>query len=188
MAPPPPMDRLPPPPRPRAGRRGFSLVEVALALGVTAFVIAGVLGLFPGAAAAARAGRDETVALLIAASAVAGFQAAAGPGSAGKMAADPAGDGDRMTGTRRGPVAPTAPAADGQWYGLYDRTGAALPGSLAGPDFALPAADPAAAYGARLEWRPEPAGVTRLTVTVETPMAAPGANRQRTTFVTLLGP
>ncbi len=45
---------------PRRGARAFSLVEVSLALGVVAFALVGLLGLFPAGLAASRDNANET--------------------------------------------------------------------------------------------------------------------------------
>ena len=61
--------------RPRGRARGFTLMEVMVALGVLALGIGGVLAMFTGAAAIHRRALDETAAAIIAESAAAEFRA-----------------------------------------------------------------------------------------------------------------
>jgi len=50
----------------RASRAGFSLIEIVLALGIIAFALVGILGLFPVAVDAAASSQQETQAAFIA--------------------------------------------------------------------------------------------------------------------------
>lgn len=72
-------EHRPPGNDPGAGLRGFSLVEVVLALGIIAFAIVGVIGMMPVAVKSAGDSMRETDATLIAKGIIAAIQAGEGP-------------------------------------------------------------------------------------------------------------
>lgn len=152
----------------------FSLVEIALALGVVAFCIVAILGLIQVAQNAAREGRAETRATLIARS-IMETARAGNPGSA-------------IIETAPGTLAtitlpPASPATYDLVYsdqgellaspGNYD-TGAGMP--------------PAASFVARVVFTPRPDGLVQLEVGVATPAIAPQSRRKNFPFVTLISP
>jgi hypothetical protein len=155
---------------------GFSLVEVALAIGVAAVSLVAILGLFPVAIRSGAEARRETLSAQIARSLLADLRSLppdrarfwVGPG-----AEDFAGPFDLGAGPGSASVA-------------FGGEGSPL-GPVAG-EFAEPSAEiPGAECGALVEWEPVEGGhLIRLTVTVERPLAAAEACRERDRFVTLL--
>lgn len=159
--------------------RGFSLIEVALALGVAAISLTAILGLFPTAVETAREARRETRATFIAQSVLSDLRA--GDPAAVRLKSGP-GDSDFT-------AAADLTTASGTKTLAFDDEGSPLAEVTA--NFDAPVRSPAdASYGARVAWEPapSPSRLIRLTVTVETPLAAPAADRRRYPFTTLLAP
>jgi len=158
--------------------RGFSLVEVVLALGVIAFAVVGIMGLFAVAMKSAQESQRETRATLIAQQIFSDLRLSGGT--------------NRML--VRGPsptnsswiVTNFSLAADGNTAFLaYDLAGNGLTNSLAS---ANPVPDASAIFVATIavDTNTGASNLSHVQVTVETPAAAPSANRSKFTFVTLM--
>ena len=161
---------------------GFSLVEVALALGVVAFALVAILGMVPVAIDAAQQSRDETRATFIARGLLetlrsgedGGYVIESAPGdfSAASYPDDPAG----VAGFAR------------RHYFAYDSGGELLGATAAGVFDGGGGAPSGAVYLARLSLDGRDDGLVHAEALVETPAAAARDNRSSYPFVTLVAP
>jgi uncharacterized protein (TIGR02598 family) len=148
--------------------RGFSLVEIVVALGVMAFALAGIAGLFPVAMASAQDSRRETRAALIARQLFAtlrvptGTERIADPAVAGRVRLD----------------------ANTNIALAFDADGNCLTNPVATAE--NPSPIPGASFLARVvvDTNTGTANLSRVQATVETPAAAASSNRSKFTFVT----
>lgn len=160
------------------GRRpaAFSLVEIALALGVTAFALIGVIGLIPVAMKSAQESRRETRATLIAQQIFSDLRVQSGTNRlvvGGPSAADAGG---LMT--------DFSLALNGNTVFLaYGPDGAGVAGTSGG---AFTNGCPSAHFLARVEVDAGVPHLSRVQATIEAPAAAPTTNRSKYAFVTLI--
>lgn len=150
--------------------RGFSLVEVVLALGVIAFAIVGIMGLFPVAMRAAQESQRETRATLIARQILTDLESSP-PGSV-------------LIAVSTNISSPSAflsppPTLSSPWSNTirYDNDG--LPLGVGTND---------AAFLASISCQPNNPfpGLARVQVDISAPGQAPPSSRTTNTFVTLL--
>jgi type II secretory pathway pseudopilin PulG len=163
------------------GCAAFSLIEVALALGVAAFSLVAILGLFPMAVQTAQEARRETRATMIAQSVFAEIKSgdltkARIKKSAGDDDSDFIAPFDMTTGTGAKGIAYGEEGSPvGEITASFDQPAPGIAGAI---------------HGARIQWEPAATGsrLIRVTVTVETPVAAKTADRRRYPFTTLIAP
>ena len=159
----------------KALSRGFSLVEVVLALGVIAFALVGIMGLFPVAMKSAQESQRETRATLIAQQIFSDLRVSSG--------------------TNRFVISgPAANNTNGlslafatNLYLAFDANGAPL-APVAPTDFSNSYPDVSALFLANIavDTNTGIPNLSRVQATVESPAAAPAANRSKFTFVTLM--
>lgn len=177
----------------RPGRRrsttGFSLVEVALAIGVVAFALVAILGMVPVAVDAARESRDETRATFIARSLIETLES--GDNGQGVVETSPAAM--EPDGSRTAPPTfevidfPTAGSPAVRHF-AHDANGALL-GEMTTYNYETGGGAPdGAVYLARLTLTRRPDGLVHTEALIETPATAARANRSRYPFVTLINP
>jgi len=152
-------------------------VEITIALGIVAFALVAIMGLFPVAMKHAVDSQNETRATFIAQSILADL--AAGPTSTNTFLAQ---------GTNWGSAGDRLPVnlkQSNTFFLKYSDEGAPLESVAQGP---FEAAGGNAAYGARVIVVPDSAlaSLSRVEVQVEAPMGAPSANRNKYHFVTLV--
>ncbi len=156
----------------------FSLIELVLALGVVAFALIGIIGLFPVAIKSAQASRHETRATLIAQQIFSDLVVEKGSCRLvvmGPSASEP-------SSVKRD----FSLAVDGnEEFVAYDEDGVGLTGT-GGEAFTNGYAP--ASFLARIEVDTNTGipNLSRVQTTVETPAAAPSSNRSKFTFVTLV--
>lgn len=148
---------------------GFSLVEITLAIGIAAFALVAILGMFPVAMKAATESRHETQATFIAQSLFGG------------LAAGENGQALLITGTNTdgAPTVQTVNLNQANWQSdslEFDEQGLRVGAPEAGP----------AVYAAvvNISTNNQPEGLSRVQVTVSAPAGAPNAAEY--TFVTLM--
>jgi len=158
---------------------GFSLIEVTLALGVIAFALVAIMGLFPVAMKSATDSQRETRATFIAQGVIADLKSGASPTNTYVSIATnfqlPAG---RVT----------VNLENGSTnYLAFSEEGTPL-GSVSAGDFSNPLAAPSSAYGTKVIVTPDPTfpSLTRVEVQVEAPAAAVSTNRTKYNFITNL--
>ena len=156
------------------------MLEAVLSLGVVAFAIVAVVGLFPVAVLTGRASEHETRATFIAQSILADLQSLPGTNTAlirgASIAESP---------TSREDINLTTPAAI---VLSYDDQGQGLPHQIATGAFEDPVLHQRAFYVARIEIIPNDPfpGLSRVQLSVEAPAAAQSSRRSRFGFVTLM--
>ena len=153
----------------------FSLIEVVLALGVIAFALVGIMGLFPVAMKSAQESQRETRATLIAQQIFSDLRVSAG--------------------TNRfvisGPTASTTNglslSSDGNLYLAFGTNGSPL-ASVTTSDFTNSYPDLTASFLANIsvDTNTGTSNLSRVQTTIETPAAAPSTSRAKYTFVTLM--
>jgi uncharacterized protein (TIGR02598 family) len=158
-----------------ARRSGFSLVEITIALGILAFALVGIMGLFPVAMKSATESQRETRATFIAGSLIGELQANS-PTNTFLVA------NTNWAENASGRV-PVNLSANSTHYIAFDSEG--------NPIGSNPNNDPMgnAAYLATVRVAVQPAPLTNLSrveVWVEAPASAPTNTRSRYPFVTLL--
>jgi uncharacterized protein (TIGR02598 family) len=149
-------------------RRGFSLIEIVIAIGIIAFAIVGIMGLFPVAMRSALESQRETRAAVIAQQIFSDLQV-----NSGTVRRIFSGSGTNSQ-TINLAVAATNPPIP-----LYfDESGRAEG----------PTASANSIFLANLYISPDVpiTGVTKVEASIETPAAAASSNRTRYSFVTLL--
>jgi len=162
----------------QAQSRAFSLVEVVLALGVIAFALVGIMGLFPVAMRSAQESQRETRATLIAQQIFSDLRA--------------------FTGTNRlivrGPSAADASslitnfslAGNTNFFLSYDANGIGRTDQISTGAFSGSIPDAAFLANVVVDTNTGIPNLSRIQATVEAPAAAPSANRSKYTFVTLM--
>jgi len=161
---------------------GFSLVEVVLALGIVAFAVVAILGMFPVALGAAKDSLSETHAAMIAQLIVGQLRSQPASGATFAVAPDPT----TTSGSYVLNLANTQTV-----YAVYDENGQPV-GRVAMGQFTTPSGLNATqkaqcAYMVRLTVDADkPAvGFSQITVDVTYPGMAPAASRKTSSFVTL---
>lgn len=157
---------------------GFSLVEVVLALGVIAFALVGIMGLFPVAIKSAQESQRETRATLIAQQIFSDLRAGTG---ANRLIV-------------RGPSATNASwlitnfslAGNTNLVLSYDASGIGRTDQIPAGAFAGSIPDAAFLANVAVDTNTGIPNLSRVQATVETPASAPSANRSKYTFVTLM--
>jgi type II secretory pathway pseudopilin PulG len=163
----------------KALSRGFSLVEVVLALGVIAFALVGIMGLFPVALKSAQESQRETRATLIAQQIFSDLRT--------------------LTGTNRllvrGPSTANASAlitnfslaGNTNIVLSYDIDGKGRTDQISTDSFAGSFPDAAFLANVDVDTNTGIPNLSRVQATIEAPAAAPSTNRSKYTFVTLMG-
>lgn len=161
-------------------RRGFSLVEVVIALGVISFALVGILGLFPIAINTAAESKAETRITNIAQSVFTDLQESL-PGAATLVTA--------QTGNfESASVLPLNLAVAGDYYVLYDGEGRPLQ-PLTSTQWGTAVTVARGVFGVWLKIDPPGGGTTglsKVSLTIATPVKAMPANRKTYEFVCLL--
>jgi len=159
-------------------KRGFSLVEVVLALGVIAFALVGIMGLFPVALKSAQESQRETRATLIAQQIFSDLRT--------------------LNGTNRllvrGPSAANASslvtnfslAANTNLILSYDADGNGRTGGISPGSFSAAFPDAAFLASVAVDTNTGIPKLSRVQATIEAPAAAPSTNRSKYPFVTLM--
>jgi uncharacterized protein (TIGR02598 family) len=154
----------------------FSLFEIVLALGVVAFALVGIMGLFPVAMKSAQESQRETRATLIAQQIFSDLRVLAGTNRlivCGSSAADASSMKTNFS-----------LAVNGNTEFLaYDQDGAGMTG-ITGSVFTNGC--PSALFLARVEVDAGEPHLSRVQTTIESPAAAPATNRSKYPFVTLI--
>lgn len=164
-------------------QKGFSLVEVVLALGIVAFALMAVLGMFPVALGAAKESTSETHAAMIAQMVFGEIRAV--PPSAAFFPS-----GSNATAANQVMVLTNSLAAAQPKYAVFDESGQPISQSSStyfnDPASMIPATKALCAYQAMIRAEPDvPApGVTKLTLTITYPGSVPLAARKSYIFVT----
>ncbi len=158
--------------------RGFSLAEVALALGVVAFAIIAIIGMVPVALDAAKTSRDETHATFIARSLLETLRS----GENGNYVIE------SSPGTFSINAYPTTAGSTITHYSSYDADGTLIGTSNQGAFDAGGSAAAGAVFLARLTLTTQDDGLVHTEVVVEAPATAPRTNRRSFPFVTLINP
>jgi type II secretory pathway pseudopilin PulG len=164
----------------RGGPGAFSLVEVALSLGVISFAIIAIVGLFPVAMQTARESNRETRATLIARRIVDELQSLPGTDTALVRGPSVTNPGWRITGLDL-----SSPSVH---VLAYDEQGEGLTNDIAPDAFQNPISAPSAYFAAEVRVTPDfpSPGISRVQATVEAPSSAPSSKRSRFVFVTLM--
>lgn len=159
-------------------KNAFSLIEVVLAIGVIAFALVGIMGLFPMALRSAQESHRETRATMIAQQIFSDLNVLT---STNRMLV-------------RGPTASTPAnvvtnfslAANSSTNLAYDENGTGLTDIITDGNFAAPY--PAATFLAKVtvDTNTGTPNLSRVQTTIETPAAAASPHRSRYTFVTLM--
>ena len=159
----------------KALARGFSLVEVVLALGVIAFALVGIMGLFPVAMKSAQESQRETRATLIAQQIFSDLRVSSG---ANRFV---------ISGPAANNTNGLSLASPGNIYLAFNTNGAPL-APVAPSVFSNSCPDgPAHFYvNVAVDTNTGFPNLSRVQATVEAPAAAPSANRSKYTFVTLM--
>ncbi|MFZ4776236.1 MAG: type IV pilus modification PilV family protein [Terrimicrobiaceae bacterium] len=169
-----------PGPNVRVGRshNAFSLIEIVLALGVIAFALVGIMGLFPVAMKSAQESQRETRATLIAQQIFSDLRVLSGT--------------NRML--VRGASAGSSPAILTNFnlsqnttaFMAYDAEGRGQPNTLDAASFSNSMPDAAFLASIASDTNTGVSNLSRVQTTIETPASAPSTNRSRYTFVTLM--
>jgi uncharacterized protein (TIGR02598 family) len=152
--------------------RGFSLIEIILALGVIAFAIVGIMGLFPVAMKSAQESQRETRATFIAQQIFSDLRTGTGTNRF------------IITGTNLGTNTINLSAGTNLFL-AYDSAGAVL-GTSAPSSFTNGVADAAFLANVSVNTNTGVPNLSQVQTTVEAPAAAASSNRSRYTFVTLM--
>jgi uncharacterized protein (TIGR02598 family) len=160
--------------------RGFSLIEIVLALGIVSFAIVGIMGLFPVAMKSAQESQRETRAAQIARGIFDDLQSLPGTNTALIRGPSITNAVDRITGINLA-------TASTHILG-YDQQGTGLSTVLSAGQFDAPLTQPELYYLAKIEIspRPSPSKLSQVSVNVEVPAFAVSSNRSRFLFVTLM--
>lgn len=160
----------------RYSQRAFSLVEIALALGVVGFALVAILGMVPVAVESARESRAETRATFIARSLIETLQS----GDKSTAIIEPSPGSFSAI-----PLPPTTIISRDF---AFDTEGVLL-GEATAYDYATGGNAPAqAVFIARLTLTPQTNKTVHLECSVEKPATAAAAHRKAYSFVTLLAP
>jgi len=155
----------------------FSLIEVVLAIGIIAFAIVGIIGLMPVALKTSQVSQRETRATFIAQSIFNDLRAGAPTNCFIALGTNLA------VATNRGTVSLTNNA---DYYANYSDMGTAA-GTNTAANFSNPITTGAVFTAQlRIATNNQPAGISQVDVTVETPASAPSTNRSRYIFTTLM--
>jgi type II secretory pathway pseudopilin PulG len=151
------------------------LIEVVLALGVIAFALVGIMGLFPVAMKSAQESQRETRATLIAQQIFSDLRVASGTNrfvTSGPSVSNTNG---------------LSLASAGNLYLAYNTNGVPL-AAIAASDFTNSYGDVSTSFVANVTVDPNTgtSNLSRIQATIEAPAAAPSANRTKYTFVTLM--
>ena len=154
--------------------RGFSLIEIVLALGVIAFALVGIMGLFPVAMKSAEESQRETRATLIAQRIFSDLRVASGP--------------NRFVTSGSNDVTNAVNLASGTSVFLAFNTNGVPVTAIPGGTFSNSYTDAAATFLAAVsvDTNTGTANLSRVQATIESPSAAPSANRSKYLFVTLM--
>ncbi|MEI6033479.1 MAG: hypothetical protein WCS65_04240 [Verrucomicrobiae bacterium] len=162
----------------RSASAGFSLFEIVLALGVVAFALVGIVGLFPAAIKSAQEGRQETRATLIAQQIFADLRVRSGTTRLVVCGGSASDVGSLRTNFSL--------AVDGSAEFLaYDQDGAGIEG-ISGSAFTNGHGPACFLAAVRVDTNTGDPNLARVQSTIETPAAAPVANRSKYQFVTLI--
>lgn len=163
---------------PKTSNAAFSLIEVVLALGVIAFALVGIMGLFPVAMRSAQESQRETRATLIARQIFSDLQTA--PGTNRLVVRGPS------AGDSAGLITNFSLAANTNLILSYDADGTGRSDEIPTTSFAGPVPD--AGFLARLtvDTNTGVPNLSRVQATIEAPASAPSTNRSQYTFVTLM--
>jgi len=161
----------------------FSLVEIVLALGVVAFSVIAILGLFPVALDAARESQRQTTATLIAQTVFSELKTTGSTSAVGALSWKIRNNAtsDQWTDLATG----------AEKFVVYAIDGSALGEVADAPAFNATVTSPAnAVFGARLKPQlvTSGSGLVQMNVNIETPMLAGTAKRTVYTFTTLIAP
>ncbi len=154
----------------------FSLVEIALALGVVGFALVAILGMVPVAVESARVAREETRATFIARSILETLQS----GEKGKAVIE--------TGSGSFTTVDMPPASPVTRHLAYDSEGKLLGEATGYNEQTGTNAPTGSTFIASLRLTPQPGKPVHVSCRVETPANAAAANRKSYPFVTLLAP
>lgn len=167
----------------RFSKAAFSLVEIVLALGVVAFSVIAILGLFPVALDSARESQRQTTATLIAQSVFSEIKTTGSSSTSGTSWKVRYGEGTNDWHT----ITPTS----GEQFIVYTKEGSVLGKVDAASTFNGTVTSPAnAIFGARIKPQlvTSGSGLVQMNVNIETPMLAGTAKRTIYTFTTLIAP
>lgn len=155
--------------RPCSNLKGFSLIEITIALGIVAFALVAIMGLFPVAMKNATESQRETRATFIAQSIFSDLAASSATNRFIAIGSDLTSSGSRQS------VGLTNNSTNSVFY---SDEGAPLGTALSS----------AAAFEGKILIARDPAltNLSRVEVQIEAPAAAPTTNRTKYNFVTLL--
>ncbi len=156
-------------------KHGFSLIEVVLALGVIAFALVGIMGLFPVAMKSAQESQRETRATLIAQQIFSDLRVSAGTNRF------------VISGATANDTNSLSLASDGNLYLAFGTNGSPIT-SVNAAAFTNSYPDLTASYLANIsvDTNTGTSNLSRVQTTIETPASAPSAARAKYTFVTLM--
>ena len=159
--------------------KGFSLIEVVLALGVISFALVGIMGLFPVAMRSAQESQRETKAAVIAQQIFGDLKSL--PGAQTLLVRGP-------TVANVSSRIPVNLGIASTYVLAYNDKGEGLTDSVDPAAFTNALTLPDAAYLAQVVITPDQpaAGLSRVQARIEAPPNAPSANRSRYTFVTVM--
>jgi Flp pilus assembly pilin Flp len=162
----------------RGHRSGFTLVEIALALGVVAFALVAIIGMLPVALESARESKLQTQAAFVARSIFNGLTVASGA-QAMVLTSSSGGNSDFT-------AVPLPPDSEQIFHAAYDASGRFLgPAGSYEDGSGMP---PSALFATRLSLRPRNDGLTDSILSVEAPAQARTENRKRYVFTSVLRP
>lgn len=157
-------------------KSGFSLIEIVLALGIIAFALVGIMGLFPVAMKSAQESQRETRATLIAQQIFSDLRMLTGTNRA--LVRGPSSDSNAL-------IPNFSLASQGNSATIaFDNNGTALLDNVT--DFSNSYAGAAFLAQVTVETNTGVPNLSRVQTTVEAPAAASSTNRSRYTFVTLM--
>lgn len=166
--------------KPCPADRGFSLIEIVLALGIVSFAIVGIMGLFPVAMKSAQESQRETRAAQIARRIFDELQSLPSTNTALIRGASITNLSDRIQNIN---------LANSATYVLgYNEQGLGLSNTITPAAFKSPLSVPDIYYAAEVQINPSSTvpGVTQIQVKVEAPAVALPVNRSSFVFTTLL--
>lgn len=161
----------------RGTQSGFSLIEVVLAIGVIAFALVGILGMFPVAMDAATTSQRETHAALIARTLIADLKAR--PTGFILRGTDPAASAQRV-------AVDLGSATAQEYFVAFDETGAAMPENISNSQY--DAGVEGAAFLGRVAVSDDATlpDLARIEIEIGAPGSAPTARRSNYPFITLV--
>jgi len=165
--------------------RGFSLIEIVIAMGIIAFALVAIVGMFPVAMKASRDSRDETHAAMISQLILGQLRSQVSTNPTFATGSDPTVASNNL-------VVNLKPPSVIRYWALYDDTGQPIRQATTAQfdgSSAVPAPfNQRCAYQARLtveSEKPIP-GISQIKVDVVYPGTAPAAARKTNSFVTFM--